>query len=91
MAGNQTKMIVITAAVNSYNMPGLFNVSNSVAACAVGWVMKLDPQRIAEGILKTQVEGRMNICEHNGYMAVVDFAHNGMSFNNKPLLRCRAS
>lgn len=63
------------------SMPGGFNVSNAVAACAVGWMMGLDASKMAEGILNTQVEGRMKFYERNGYAAVVDFAHNGLSFN----------
>ena len=59
--------------------PGLFNVSNALAACAVGYMMELDPQRIIEGIEAVAVPGRMQYFERNGYRVFVDFGHNRAS------------
>lgn len=64
------------------NMPGSFNVSNSLAAAGVGLALGLSPEQITHGIgaLKT-VEGRMNsLDEGQDFSVIVDFAHTPDSF-----------
>ncbi len=63
-------------------IPGEFNVSNSLAAVAVGRELGLTRQQIESGIAALkEVEGRMNtISEDQAYGAVVDFAHTPDSF-----------
>lgn len=64
------------------NLPGSFNVYNSLAAAGVGRVLGLKPEAIAKGLaaLKT-VEGRMNsIDEGQDFALIVDFAHTPESF-----------
>ena len=58
------------------NIPGEFNVSNSLAAIAVGRKIGLSKQQIEQGIaaLKT-VEGRMNLINAGqNFKVIVDFA-----------------
>ena len=64
------------------NIPGEFNVYNSLAAVAVGLIYDLTPAQIEHGIsaLKS-VEGRMNnVNEGQNFGVVVDFAHTPDSF-----------
>ena len=60
--------------------PGFFNVSNALAAISQAWIMDIEPHAIREGVRDAHAEGRMEVYEHNGYLAFVDFAHNGISF-----------
>ncbi len=64
------------------NIPGSFNVSNSLAAVAVGRVMGLNKQQIEQGIAALEgVEGRMTrINQGQEYDVIVDFAHTPDSF-----------
>ena len=64
------------------NIPGEFNVSNSLAAVAVGRKLGLTKEQIENGIAAlTSVEGRMNtIDEGQAYSVIVDFAHTPDSF-----------
>ncbi len=57
-------------------VPGVFNVGNALAALGITYLMGLDPEKAALGVARTQVDGRMNIYENNGYVAIVDYAHN---------------
>lgn len=63
-------------------IPGSFNVSNSLAAVAVGRVLGLNKQQIEQGIAATEgVEGRMTrISEGQDFDVIVDFAHTPDSF-----------
>jgi UDP-N-acetylmuramoyl-L-alanyl-D-glutamate--2,6-diaminopimelate ligase len=64
------------------NLPGSFNVFNSLAAVGAGHALKLTSEQIEKGIaaLKT-VEGRMNrIEEGQKFDVLVDFAHTPDSF-----------
>lgn len=63
-------------------IPGEFNVYNSLAAVAVGIELGLSKQQIEQGIAALEsVEGRMNtVDEGQPYAAVVDFAHTPDSF-----------
>ncbi len=75
------------------NIPGSFNVYNSLAACGVGLALNLNNQQIAKGInnLKS-VEGRMTrISEAVDFDLIVDYAHSPDSFEKlfndlKPIL-----
>lgn len=63
-------------------IPGEFNVSNSLAAVAVGRHLGLSPEQIEQGIAALEsVEGRMTtIDEGQAYSVIVDFAHTPDSF-----------
>ena len=59
------------------NLPGIFNVYNSLAAALVGQKLGLTSEQIEQGFktLKS-VEGRMNIIdEGQPYTVIVDYAH----------------
>lgn len=64
------------------NIPGEFNVSNSLAAVAVGVELGLEPSQIANGIAALDgVEGRMATVEAGQpFSVIVDFAHTPDSF-----------
>lgn len=64
------------------NIPGEFNVANSLAAVCVGHSLGLPKESIEQGIAKLkEVEGRMNaIDEGQAYSAIVDFAHTPDAF-----------
>lgn len=64
------------------NIPGSFNVSNSLAAVAVGQALKLTKEQIEQGIAALEgVEGRMTrIDEGQDFDVIVDFAHTPDSF-----------
>ncbi len=63
-------------------IPGEFNVSNSLAAVAVGIELGLKPSQIAAGIAALEgVEGRMaTVDEGQPFSVIVDFAHTPDSF-----------
>jgi len=65
------------------NLPGSFNVYNSLAAVGVGLAVGLKPVQIEHGIATLQtVKGRMNsIDEGQDFGAIVDFAHTPQSFD----------
>lgn len=64
------------------HLPGVFNVSNALAAVGVGRALDLDNDQIAAGLAALKsVEGRMNaIDEGQDYSVIVDFAHTPDSF-----------
>ena len=59
------------------NIPGEFNVYNSLAAALVGQKLGLTNQQIADGINSLEsVEGRMNVInEGQPFTVIVDYAH----------------
>ena len=61
-------------------MSGVFNVSNALAAGSLAYMMGIGPEHITKGLGSIRVEGRMEKYEHDGYLAFVDYAHNGLSF-----------
>ena len=63
-------------------IPGSFNVSNSLAAVAVGRLLGLRKEQIERGIAATEgVEGRMTrVDEGQNFDVIVDFAHTPDSF-----------
>ncbi|HSX03005.1 MAG TPA: UDP-N-acetylmuramoyl-L-alanyl-D-glutamate--2,6-diaminopimelate ligase [Candidatus Saccharimonadia bacterium] len=64
------------------NLPGDFNVLNSLAAVGVGLALGLRPEQIEQGVAAlTVLPGRMNrIDEGQKFAAIVDFAHTPESF-----------
>ncbi|HEX9153730.1 MAG TPA: UDP-N-acetylmuramoyl-L-alanyl-D-glutamate--2,6-diaminopimelate ligase [Candidatus Saccharimonadales bacterium] len=63
-------------------LPGSFNVYNSLAAVAVGEAIGLTPKQIEQGIAALEgVEGRMTrIDEGQDFSVIVDYAHTPDSF-----------
>jgi UDP-N-acetylmuramoyl-L-alanyl-D-glutamate--2,6-diaminopimelate ligase len=59
------------------NLPGDFNVYNSLAAAGLGLALKLDEKQIEAGVAAVQtVEGRMtSVDEGQDFTVIVDFAH----------------
>jgi UDP-N-acetylmuramoyl-L-alanyl-D-glutamate--2,6-diaminopimelate ligase len=64
------------------NLPGSFNVYNSLAVVGVGLALKMSPGQIEQGIASLKaVEGRMTaINERQAFSVVVDYAHTPDSF-----------
>lgn len=64
------------------NLPGRFNVSNSLAAACAGVALGLTPKQIEKGIAALEnVEGRMTrIDEGQTFDILIDFAHTPDSF-----------
>lgn len=64
------------------NLPGGFNVYNSLAAVGVGRALGLNKQQIEQGIAALKsVEGRMNrLDEGQDFDVIVDYAHTPDSF-----------
>ena len=76
------------------NLPGRFNVYNSLAAIGVGRTLGLSVEQIEKGIAATEsVEGRMTrVDAGQDFDVIVDFAHTPDSFENifkdiKPLVK----
>ncbi len=63
-------------------MPGLFNVQNALAAIAVCLALHIPVSAIKEGLFRARAAGRMEVFRSgdNRVIAVVDYAHNRMSF-----------
>ena len=63
-------------------MPGLFNVDNALAAIAVCQGLNIPREAVREGLAKARVPGRMEVysSENGDVVAIVDYAHNRMSF-----------
>lgn len=64
------------------NLPGSFNIYNSLAVVGLGLALKLKPEQIERGIAALKaVEGRMTkIDEGQNFDVIVDFAHTPDSF-----------
>ncbi len=78
------------------NLPGSFNIYNSLAAVGVGITVGLSKEQIEQGIASLQtVEGRMTrIDEGQDFEVIVDYAHTAESFEKlfkelKPLTKGR--
>jgi len=65
----------------SMAMPGLFNVSNALAAIAAAEVWGVDEEQICAGVAAASAPGRMEhyAAKSGGLSVIVDYAHNGMS------------
>lgn len=65
-------------------IPGLFNVENALCAIAACLKLGIPENCIYTGLLKARSSGRMEVYENNdkSVTAIVDYAHNRMSFEN---------
>ncbi|MCI8373353.1 MAG: UDP-N-acetylmuramoyl-L-alanyl-D-glutamate--2,6-diaminopimelate ligase [Lachnospiraceae bacterium] len=63
-------------------MPGLFNVENALAAIAVSLLLGIPRPYIHSGLRRARSSGRMELYESRDkqVIAVVDYAHNKLSF-----------
>ncbi|MDD6160919.1 MAG: UDP-N-acetylmuramoyl-L-alanyl-D-glutamate--2,6-diaminopimelate ligase [Oscillospiraceae bacterium] len=63
-------------------MPGLFNVENALCAMAVCRGLGIPEQCVAQGLMKARVPGRMEVYSNRDgeVIAIVDYAHNRLSF-----------
>lgn len=66
----------------SLAMHGIFNVENALAAIAVACSFGLPPEDMQAGLARVTVNGRMEEfqSQDGNLRAIVDFAHNGLSF-----------
>ncbi len=83
--GEHTVFTVRTANFNRdfrLSMPGLFNVSNALAAIAICEAFEIPESYIYRGLMKARVPGRMEIYSNANHKitAIVDYAHNRLSF-----------
>lgn len=63
-------------------MPGLFNVENALAAIALCQGLNIPERCVYVGLMKARVPGRMEVYSNadESVTAIVDYAHNRMSF-----------
>ncbi|MBQ7700496.1 MAG: UDP-N-acetylmuramyl-tripeptide synthetase [Clostridia bacterium] len=68
----------------SLKIAGFFNVSNAAAAVAATLPYDIDEQTVRETLAETVISGRMETycAPDNSVVAIVDYAHNAMSFEN---------
>lgn len=78
------------------NLPGSFNVYNSLAAVSVGRTLGLTKKQIEQGIVSLEgVEGRMTkVDEGQNFSVIIDYAHTPDSFEKlfkdiKPVVKGR--
>ncbi|MBE6622419.1 MAG: UDP-N-acetylmuramoyl-L-alanyl-D-glutamate--2,6-diaminopimelate ligase [Ruminococcaceae bacterium] len=82
---DEIRFTVRTAAFTdtfAITMPGLFNVQNALAAIAVCLALDVPISAIKEGLYRARAAGRMEVfrSEDGRVVALVDYAHNRMSF-----------
>ena len=67
----------------SITMPGLFNVSNALAAMAVSLALDVPEEFVRSGLRRARANGRMQVYESRDrkVTVIVDYAHNRMSFD----------
>lgn len=63
-------------------MPGLFNVENALASIAIAYVFNIPYEYIYSGLEKARSSGRMEVysTKNDKIIAIVDYAHNKLSF-----------
>lgn len=86
-SGNDTVFNVRTENFDgefTLTIPGLFNVQNALAAIAVCTALDIDQRYIYSGLMKARSDGRMEVYQNadSSVVAIVDYAHNKMSFEN---------
>ena len=86
-SGNDTVFMVRTPEYTeeiTLTIPGLFNVQNALAAIAVCYCLKIPKHYIYVGLMKARSSGRMEIYANsdNRVIAIVDYAHNKLSFQS---------
>lgn len=59
---------------------GRFNIENALAAITIAKILEIDDDSIYEGILSTEVLGRMSVFNKQNLTVIVDYAHNKLSF-----------
>ena len=66
----------------SLTMPGLFNVENAVAVVAAATLLNIPLEYIKSGLHRARSSGRMELytSADKRVTAVVDYAHNKLSF-----------
>ncbi len=64
-------------------MPGIFNVSNALAAISVAYSLGIPEKYVTQGLQNARVSGRMQLYKSSDekIVVIVDYAHNKMSFN----------
>ena len=69
--------------VFSITMPGLFNVSNALAAMAISMALGVPETHVRAGLRRARANGRMQVYESRDkkVTVIVDYAHNRMSFD----------
>ncbi len=58
------------------SIDGRFNIENALAAITMSKVIGIDDDSIQKGLIRTKIQGRMNIFEKDGVTVIVDYAHN---------------
>ena len=86
-SGNDTVFTVRTPEYTediTLTIPGLFNVQNALAAIAVCYCLGIPQHYIYVGLMKARSSGRMEIYQNsdNRVIAIVDYAHNKLSFQS---------
>lgn len=61
-------------------LPGVFNVSNALAAIANTWALGVPVEYMKSGLKRARVSGRMEVYSKDGKYVIVDYAHNKLSF-----------
>lgn len=63
-------------------MPGLFNVENALAAIAIAYAMEIPVEYMYSGLKRARSSGRMELYHSvdDKVVAIVDYAHNKLSF-----------
>lgn len=70
-------------------LPGLFNISNALAAASVCLIYGVPLEKIADAISDTKISGRFETVHINGVDFIIDYAHNGESLRSVlSVLRC---
>lgn len=69
------------------SMPGEFNIENAVAAIAAADLLDIPQKHVKDALSKVEVPGRMGILstDDNKIIAVADYAHNRLSFEQLAL------
>lgn len=67
----------------SITMPGMFNVSNALAAVAMSYLLGIPHEYVKAGLRDARVGGRMQVytSADGRIVVIVDYAHNRMSFD----------
>jgi len=68
-----------TSEIFQISISGSFNALNALAAIIIGKDLNISSEKINLGLLKTNVEGRMNVFFGEKCPIIVDYAHNKLS------------
>lgn len=66
----------------SLGMPGKFNIYDALVAVAAAALCGVGLDSVRRGLAETKIPGRMEIVEEKGITVIVDYAHNGLSFES---------